>query len=34
LILTTETLIADKPEPKKEPMGAPGGGMGGYGDMM
>ena len=33
LILTTETLIADKPEPKKEPMGAPGGGMGGY-DMM
>jgi chaperonin GroEL len=34
LILTTETLIADKPEPKKEAMGAPGGGMGGYGDMM
>jgi chaperonin GroEL len=33
LILTTETLIADKPEPKKEPAGAPGGGMGGY-DMM
>ena len=33
LILTTETLIADKPEPKKEPVGAPGGGMGGY-DMM
>ena len=33
LILTTETLIADKPEPKKEPSGAPGGGMGGY-DMM
>ncbi len=34
LILTTETLIADKPEPKKEPVGMPGGGMGGYGDMM
>ncbi|MGH7738290.1 MAG: chaperonin GroEL [Candidatus Tyrphobacter sp.] len=33
LILTTETLIADKPEPKKEPAMA-GGGMGGYGDMM
>ena len=33
LILTTETLIADKPEPKKEPA-MPGGGMGGYGDMM
>ncbi|HEY1867466.1 MAG TPA: chaperonin GroEL [Candidatus Cybelea sp.] len=33
LILTTETLIADKPEPKKEAVGAPGGGMGGY-DMM
>ncbi|HEX4012460.1 MAG TPA: chaperonin GroEL [Candidatus Cybelea sp.] len=33
LILTTETLIADKPEPKKESAGAPGGGMGGY-DMM
>ncbi len=32
LILTTETLIADKPEPKKEPA-MPGGGMGGY-DMM
>ncbi len=35
LILTTETLIADKPEPKKD-MAAPampGGGMGGY-DMM
>jgi chaperonin GroEL len=31
LILTTETLIADKPEPKKEaPAGAPGG-MGGMG---
>ena len=33
LILTTETLVADKPEPKKEAVGAPGG-MGGYGDMM
>ncbi len=32
MILTTETLIADKPEPKKEPA-MPGGGMGGY-DMM
>ena len=33
LILTTETLIADKPEPKKEPVG--GGGMGGgYDGMM
>jgi chaperonin GroEL len=34
LILTTETLVADKPEPKKEPaMPGGGGGMGGY-DMM
>jgi chaperonin GroEL len=37
LILTTETLIADKPEPKKDGAGGgggmPGGGMGGY-DMM
>jgi chaperonin GroEL len=34
LVLTTETLIADKPEPKKEAAGMPGGGgMGGY-DMM
>src|ERR1700736_3178853 len=34
LILTTETLIADKPEPKKDSGGAGGGGgMGGY-DMM
>jgi chaperonin GroEL len=32
MILTTETLVADKPEPKKESAGAPGG-MGGY-DMM
>ena len=37
LILTTETLIADKPEPKQNGGGAPGGGMGGMGggyDMM
>jgi chaperonin GroEL len=37
LILTTETLIADKPEPKSNGGGAPGGGMGGMGggyDMM
>ena len=35
LVLTTETLIADKPEPKKDGGGGgmPGGGMGGY-DMM
>ncbi|HZO93623.1 MAG TPA: chaperonin GroEL [Candidatus Baltobacteraceae bacterium] len=35
LVLTTETLIADKPEPKKDGAGGgmPGGGMGGY-DMM
>jgi chaperonin GroEL len=34
LILTTETLIADKPEPKKDGGGPPGGGMGGYDGMM
>src|ERR1700678_2906559 len=37
LVLTTETLIADKPEPKAAAGGAPGGGMGGMGggyDMM
>jgi chaperonin GroEL len=34
LILTTETLIADKPEPNNNNAGGPpGGGMGGY-DMM
>jgi chaperonin GroEL len=33
LILTTETLIADKPEPKKPPQGGMNGGMGDY-DMM
>ncbi|MBV9409271.1 MAG: hypothetical protein JO164_10650, partial [Candidatus Eremiobacteraeota bacterium] len=32
LVLTTETLIADKPEPKKDAAPA-GGGVGGY-DMM
>jgi len=32
LVLTTETLIADKPEPKAPAGGAPGG-MGGMGDM-
>jgi chaperonin GroEL len=34
LVLTTETLIADKPEPKSAAPAMPGGGMGGYGDMM
>jgi len=37
LVLTTETLIADKPEPKKSDGGMGGGGMGGMGggyDMM
>jgi chaperonin GroEL len=34
LILTTETLIADKPEPKKEPAGAGAGMGGGYDGMM
>jgi chaperonin GroEL len=34
LVLTTETLIADKPEPKTAPAGGPpGGGMGDYGMM-
>jgi chaperonin GroEL len=33
LALTTETLITDKPEPKKDAMTAGVGGMGGY-DMM
>ena len=33
MILTTETLIADKPEPKKESGMPPGGGMGDYGMM-
>jgi chaperonin GroEL len=34
LILTTETLIADKPEPKKDAPMPGGGGMGGYDGMM
>jgi len=34
MILTTETLVADKPEPKKDGNGMPGGGMGGGYDMM
>jgi chaperonin GroEL len=33
LILTTETLIADKPEPKKDSPMPGGGGMGDYGMM-
>ena len=33
MLLTTEALVADKPE-KKEPAGGAGGGMGGMGDMM
>ncbi len=33
LLLTTEVLIADIPEPEKAPAGPPGGGMGGMGDM-
>jgi chaperonin GroEL len=32
LLITTEAMIADRPEPKKG-MGMPGGGMGGMGDM-
>jgi chaperonin GroEL len=32
LLITTEAMIAEKPE-KKAPMGGPGGGMGGMGDM-
>jgi len=34
LVLTTETLIADKPEPKTAAPAMPGGGMGDYGGMM
>jgi chaperonin GroEL len=33
LVITTEALIAEKPEKKAAPMGGPGGGMGGMGDM-
>jgi chaperonin GroEL len=32
LLITTEAMVAEKPQ-KKEPAGAPGGGMGGMGDM-
>jgi chaperonin GroEL len=34
LMITTEALVADKPEEKKELPGGPGGGMGGMGGMM
>ncbi|MFO1208126.1 MAG: chaperonin GroEL [Amaricoccus sp.] len=34
LLITTEAMIADKPEPKAAAGGMPGGGMGGMGDMM
>ncbi|MCC6272103.1 MAG: chaperonin GroEL, partial [Deltaproteobacteria bacterium] len=34
LMITTEALIADKPEEKKEIPGGHGGGMGGMGGMM
>ncbi len=33
LLITTEAMIADKPEPKAAPAGMPGGGMGGMGDF-
>jgi len=33
LLLTTEVLIADIPEPEKAPAGGPGGGMGGMDGM-
>ena len=33
-ILTTEVIVADKPEEKGAGMGMPGGGMGGMGGMM
>ena len=33
LVITTEALIAEKPEKKSAPQGGPGGGMGGMGDM-
>jgi chaperonin GroEL len=29
MVLTTDVLISDLPEPEKAPMGPPGGGMGG-----
>ncbi|HEY1382714.1 MAG TPA: chaperonin GroEL, partial [Dongiaceae bacterium] len=33
LLITTEAMVAERPEKKAAPMGAPGGGMGGMGDM-
>jgi chaperonin GroEL len=33
LLITTEAMIADRPEKKAAPAGMPGGGMGGMGDM-
>jgi chaperonin GroEL len=33
LLITTEAMVAEKPEKKAPPMGGPGGGMGGMGDM-
>jgi chaperonin GroEL len=33
LLITTEAMIAERPEKKGPPMGGPGGGMGGMGDM-
>jgi chaperonin GroEL len=34
LLITTEAMIADKPEPKGAAAGGMPGGMGGMGDMM
>ena len=34
LLITTEAMIADKPEPKGQAGGGMPGGMGGMGDMM
>ena len=34
LLITTEAMIADKPEPKGQAGGGIPGGMGGMGDMM
>jgi chaperonin GroEL len=33
LLITTEAMVAERPEKKAAPAGAPGGGMGGMGDM-
>ena len=33
LLVTTEAMVAEKPEKKKEPAMPPGGGMGGMGGM-